>query len=665
MDRDEKKVSKFTKKLVAFIGYWWITLSVMIAIWQLFDFVYDYEIPSPWNWIAIVGIIIVSLVIGILLTCSFPFFLDVLFNKSSSEEKYFNINSETEMRTLQATIHASLPSMRDEEMLLEPIKESCLNDQMLDYDKALEIGRTNSKLLNRLDKNYLRIINGIYSLYALEKKYERKTFSSNHKKYTFIKHYFLINDIGWSLYELSDREWETLKHKCDKFLPADVKQVVDQHINWQAGAKQNSISIIKKSLRLLDTYHPVLIAQAYRHLLSFKECRAEDLELNKYFELAIKRIKNYDERQEMEGNKQYLQAKLKYDKVSDDSSSQIEVLDAESKIALLQEALECVNHAMNKFKSIDDLSKRCKCFNLKGKILEAQGKKTDAEQCFKDGLYYSLSIQRYDQILRNLESLVKLSNDDREKYAKQGLKTAIKIKNRKYENIFMQICRTQHIFLVRHGESDKNMDKTISGEGNLTTIGRAQIQSRREDIERYLSECGYKPEDVVVYGIEKTQVKQTIQELQKNNKYQVKYENDLLRPISMGQLSGKQENDSDSKVKRQLMLLYQWRNGDVCARDLAIADMEPFDQYWARAKEFITNITEGSEDAPKVKIVVCTTSTAILLTQYLLNSEMKPEEYRCIDFPLGGVVHFRGLADNNGFEMVNKNEVTNIAFTAV
>lgn len=654
MGHDERKLSKLSKKFIAFIGYWWITLSVLIAIWQLFDFVYEYKIPEPWNWISIIGIILLSLVIAIVLTCSFPFILDVLFDKISSEEKYFNIEKETELKNLQATICASISCMRDEEMLIETLKESCCNSQpnLSDYTKALGIGETNSKLLNCLDKNYLRIINGIYSLYALAKKNEKPRILQNRKQSSYLKHYFFINDIGWSLYELCDAEWEALKNRCSLF-SSDIKNIVDQNLDFNLSSRQNGINILKKSIHTLSGQHPILIAQAYRHLLSFEECRQEDPKLFDKFVAAIKRVKNDEERKDMEGNSEYLQAKLKLKEF-------LTCADPERKSMIISEALECVNKADEKFIDVDDFSRRSKCFNLKGQILVKKGNIVDAEQCFKEGLSYSYNIQRYDQILLCLQSLVEMQCKDWERYAKDGLRISMKIRDRKHEAFFNSYCKVKHIFLIRHGESEKNLNKTVNGSGNLTQNGKEQIAGRIASIDNYLKEYGYSPNDIKLYGLNKLQIEQTIQTiLEKWTSCHVKWDNDLLKPIDMGVLHGKQESDTTHIVFEQMKILNQWRNGDISVDRLNIDGMEPFAEYWEQARDFITSIMKENE---KVNVVVCTASIAILLTHYLINSKMKPEEYRCIEFPLGGVVHFRWRIDSDKFEIANRNETTNIAF---
>lgn len=682
-NKEDNKFSSFSKKFITWLGYFWIILSVAIAIWQIIDFLFPiekYQINDYAGWLVGGSVLIGSCVVAALLTVFFPSILDIIdgiFDKRPEDARYFKITPMSERDNLAATIYASLPYIENEKFLLLSIKDACgLNSNTEhDYMRALNIGRANSSLLHRLDKNYLRVLNGLYAIYALEKR----TGASKRKgRYIFYKNFFVINDIGWSLTKLTDAEFNDLQNflsvEKDNFgilLYDTIRKAFE--FDWTKSAYDNGEKLIINARReLKDTNFHTLYVQSLRHCLSFEHCRElEQHDLLKTFEKAIKLIRNSHDRVLMRGNMEFLEATIKYNAINDPikkNNYTKEVLQEQ-----IQQALDLVSAAQKAYLRIDDMARFTKCFNLIGNLRKESNDYDGAIKAFEDGLDSAKHYQRYDQVLLNLTSLVQTeqNQENSEKYAKEGLTLAIELKNIKYERIFDQYIRVRHVFLVRHGESVKNIKKTINGEGELTEIGQQQIQDKAEEIKVYLEQNRYDTTQVHIYGHKKQQVIETIDLLKKTLHVDdsfVSSGEELLRPIDMGILANIDEHlesDTDEDTMAALTLLERWRNGMVSAHDLNIRNMEAFDSYWGRAKEFVSRLTANT-----ISIIVCTTSVSVFLTQYLLNPNMSDLEYHCLDVPLGAVIHFAEMPSISNknmctYRLVNKDNRTNILFSSV
>lgn len=652
MENEEKKLSKFSKNFVKFIGYWWITLSVIIAIWQLFDFVYDFQIPSPWDWIAIVGVIVFSLSIAVVLTCSFPFILDVIFNKQALEEKYYHISDEEKNQYFKSIIYSNLPYIKNDENLLDSILTACSKN---DYDLAIKIGLNNSPLFYHLKNNYIRVLNGIITMYALEKSKESHMINEHTPKYHYVLCSVLINDLGWSLCNVSNNELS--KINCFLYANNDIKKCVMSICKFDnnLSAERLGLENIKYARKLLrsQNMHPKLIAQAIRHLLNFKSCLEEEPDLVNKFTKAIKRINNEDDKCEMLGNLYFYFAEQKF----------LQQKETNTDADVIKHALKEIEEAKKYYLKIKDYSRLSKCYNIKGKLFLLQENIRAAEREFNNGLSEAYKIIRYDQVLENLYCLAKLvpADNGKNQYAREGLNVAQSLENEEFIEKFGLLYKPKQIILLRHGEATKNIESTINGEGKLTEFGREHITKISQKINEYLTK--YKYEKVTIFGHSKQQVNETITILMSSidkSKYML---DDVFSPTFMGELF--EINESDPKHADDINKLKRWRAGLVHVLDLDIKDIEPpindaNSGYWDRAKKMYDLISQDD-----CSIVVCTTSIAILLTQYILNNSFDGKTYRHLDIPLGGIVHFIedvSQQKETTYKLINKEENVNIDY---
>lgn len=680
------------EKIIAFIGYFWIVLSVAIAFWQLADFLFNipkYTLSDYRAWLIVIAIVVGSILAALLLTRFFPSIIEVIntiIDRKQEETKFFITGSISEQENLTSAISSSLPYLEDEQVLLDSLKDACFGikpDIEPNFPRAISIGKFNSKLFHHLGKVYLRILNGIFSLYALEKFAKDK---KRREKYIYCKNFFIINDIGWGLMDLSktsasSNEMEKLKLFLQNEVDGNNEKIYDiikntilnsktlgdwfdiDNPDFPQKAKEIGASLIGQARDELEGLKkfPKLYAQAIRHSFSFETSREELLTT---FNKVILTIKNKQDRAEMMGNMLFLQAYMTF---ADIKAGKFDTSTPKRREDQINGAIKNVQAAQEKYNQIGDSARQVKCYNLEGKLFLLLNQQATAKELFYQGLRESTNMQRYDQILLNLLSLVEMG-EDKEKNARKGLSLAIKLKNREYELAFNGHIKTKHIFLIRHGESLKNIKKIISGEGPLTEEGRRQIEHTKDLLDQYIKSQGLSWEAVEIYGTEKMQIRETMKIIKENTTEKVFYENELLKPLDMGILVDKSESDNSEisdEAKNALVTLERWRNGMINAHELEnnIPEIETFESYWGRAEKFIERTIARSET--QIVIVVCTTSIAVILTQYLLNPRCTPEEYKCLDIPIGAVIHFSEIPDMQRYKLVNKDNRTNILYSQI
>lgn len=675
---NKAKISDKSQKLITFMGYWWVSFSVIFGIVQLSQFAFSYTIDIWWlGLILVMAILVLSTIISCLLLKFFPHILDKIFDKLPEEKKYIDLSEEEKSAALKAIIYSSLSNCENDETLLTPLKilcdENAKNDDVL---QAIRVGIINSPIFHRLGKSKVRAINGVYTLFALEKAEERRLVE--HGEACYIRNYVLINDLGWEISRLSDDEYTEFK---DYIISQNLSKLLVRNYGFDLGNIQKTLAInnIEKAKKELEENgsHEPLRAQALRHLLNIDDNYYVEDNLRE-FNKIISEIKNDDDRKEMQGNACYLRAVHAISHLSDNGTEQ-----ANEKFFC--DALQYIQAAQRYYMSLStiDNERISKCYNVKGKLfykysMVIQSLTTKKEYLnkalveFENGLKESKRLLRYDQILRNLLSLTEIYGNDKLdtcdkgesiSYAKEGLKIAETLKNYTYKTKFLKYYKPRHIIIIRHGESEKNINKIVNGEGKLTQFGRETITDRTQMIKNYLDNYGYK--NISIYGHKKCQVSETIDIIKSIlpiPEDRCRKDVDALRPTDMGKLKGVSE--SNEECKNYLLTLERWRNGAISVENMVKElQAEEVESFWARAENFIESIKNDSQ--VECAIVVCTTSVAILLTHYLTMINYTSERYRHIDVPLGGIIHFVETTDKNKYEIVNKESLTNINFAGI
>lgn len=238
-------------------------------------------------------------------------------------------------------------------------------------------------------------------------------------------------------------------------------------------------------------------------------------------------------------------------------------------------------------------------------------------------------------------------------YAQKGYSYAKRLKNEKYEKIFKTYISQKHIILIRHCESEKNINKTINGIGKLTDYGKQIMTKKGLMIKNYLAIHGIYDTEIKLYGYQNTQTEESLFLLSGILPGAETVYDERLAPTNMGVL--KSQNEADVISSEAYIELERWRNRQIPVNKLSIEDMEKPKDFWLRAVPFIEAIIGN-----KCSIVVCTTSIAILLTHILLKNNYDTDTYMCIDVPLGGMIHF--IDDGDGYVLHNRDLLTNIAF---
>lgn len=673
MDKNNK-ISDKSQRIITFMGYWWVTFSVIFGIVQLSQWAFGYTIQKWWiGLIFFIVVLILSTGIAYLLLKLFPNILDKIFNKLPESKKYFDISKDEELTALKAIIYSNLSNCENDETLLVPLKmlcgENASNDDLL---QSIRVGLINSPLFHRLGKMETRALNGVYTLFALEKTVSRRLIKSRSAKYCYVKNYILINDLGWCLSQLSDDDYNDFQEYLKNV--SSLYDFISQnsYFDFSKTQKENAIDNIEKAKKDLEDAgsHEKLVAQAIRHLLNIDSNYYTEENLTK-LNKVINRIKNDDDKLEMQGHSFYLRAVHAISYLSLDVSQNQNNENFKSALNYINKAQECYESL-----SMIDRERLAKCYNVRGKLFLKYSKVVSAKSDyldkaileFENGLYESKNLMRYDQTLRNLLSLTEIygnaklncyNHDKSTTYAKEGIRIAETLKNYTYKVKFLSYYRPKHIILIRHGESQKNIDKVVNGEGPLTEFGRRTIDTRAKMIKSYLEKYNYN--DITIYGHNKCQVRETIEILkdtlcvpEDNCRF-----NDELRPTDMGVLKGVKESNEESKA--HLLILEQWRNRAISAEELTEAlGAEEASSYWQRAERFVSSIVND-----ECAIVVCTTSIAILLTHYLTSPNYTSDRYVHIDVPLGGIIHFAETIDEGKYEIVNRESLININFVKV
>ena len=653
---NNNKIGKIT--IVSFFGG---SISFLWIICDILDRSYSFiqKIPEEKRWILMLAIILSSLIIAavifVILYVNYPLILEVLFNRKTEKEQYSYVTKSDEETFKNIFLSSHLNYILDEMLLLDPIKNMIDND---DYERAFKFGFWSSSVFLRIGNHFIRTINGLYTIYALENWYQEIDTNMKDLKlvYQYTKTRVVINDLGWSLYNLTKQQNKDLKSFLEDNYKLDYYNILRlDNFDNSAFAQKKLIEIKERLIK--DKQFSVLICQSLRHLLSMSSLPSY------YFLTFSEQFKKYSNIIKSKKDKTIMRANYKFWEVQ-------QKLRSEKNIDELIRELETAKDVMDTYKNALDSNRMVKCFNLIGEICmhlacnsqnndEAREYHTEAYNYFQKGLIESEKISRYDEYITNCLNIIKVSkllNHDYEVYVSQGVKVAKLVKNRDMTIEFENLQHVHRVILLRHGESRKNINKIINGVGPLTDKGKTLIEERSNTILHYLSVHKIDFPKICIYGHRKLQVEETVNIITKKIKGAQIFYDDRLKPTYMGVLSEKSEKDVITM--NDYIELDRWRNRTIPMKNLNIQDMESPKDFWERAENFVNEIK-----ANECSIIVCTTSIAILITHILLNNKYNSDKYLCIDVPLGGIIHFKRNFDK--YEICNRDKQTNISFSEI
>jgi len=446
------------------------------------------------------SIVLLATVITIILFSLYPIVLEMIFNKRSEREKYYQISNSDESAFGNILINSYLNYLPDELSLLSPL---CNVIDKADYERAAKFGCWSSSILLRMGNHLLRCINGLYTMYALEQWEQQISGKTARDRIEYIRYGVLINDLGWSLYKLTDTQHKRLlaflKEHGDQFEAIIIAQNL---LHTAQGHRAYAETHMKQLLQALRDKKnlSLLRCQALRHLLSFDSTAREAYhQYASEFAECIKAIPGRRDKIEMNANYAFW-------------SAQRCLIHGES-----EKATKSLRKAGDLYKSIKNDYRLVKTFYLQGQIYERlaeaeliyERKKELLELAFKaysDGVAESESIARYDEYIKNCYAAVNVAiafNANSAKYQRfkeKGLRASRLLRNETMEVAFECLHHSKHIILLRHGESEKNIKKIINGSGSLTDQGRSLVAERAREISDYLSVRGLTGEQISIYG---------------------------------------------------------------------------------------------------------------------------------------------------------------------
>ena len=647
-------------KILTFLGYLWVLIA---SLWTIYEIINEsfgttkiLEAENASFWVGL-SIIILSFVLAGILYKWYPSILDLFSIGKSDEDRYISLSSEDKLNHSTLLNNFNLNYLHNEMNLLEPIKDLIESEQ---YKRAVEYGVWASGTFLRMNNHIVRVLNGLYSLLAVE-KLRNVTKSKEQAALDYISYRIKVDDLGWSLYKLSDDQVKKLKAYVHKFPQLDPTGQYSSIVNPKLFAKEQLVNIVD-ALEEEKRFYSVA-CQALRHLIGFVDNQTvthdQALGYSEKLEQSIKNIRNRKDKKTAIAHKKYLSVK-----------SMLEL-----PIHTLHEfnsAKKLAEEVIKLYDSIGDTVRKVKMYQILGAIYEQYASvhsnnanhRNDflrkAYDEYTKGIRECDEIVRFDELLDNCLSAAKCATTlgiNSEPFIVKGLKIARFVKNKYMIITFEALRRPINIVLLRHGESKKNHEKIINGSGDLTDAGKATVSKRAEQIKKYLCAHQIGGKDVTIYGqSNKKQVEQSIDILLSELPLANKSEEPRLIHTDLGALSGKSEKDILGDP--EYIKLERWRNKDIPISKLAIKDMEEPEDFWKRAESFVNDIKVKNE----FSIIVCTTSVAILLTHILMGNKYDSEKYKCIDVPLCGMIHFKGN-ESGDIELNNRDNLTNVAFS--
>ncbi len=201
----------------------------------------------------------------------------------------------------------------------------------------------------------------------------------------------------------------------------------------------------------------------------------------------------------------------------------------------------------------------------------------------------------------------------------------------------------REVFLVRHAESEKNLEDRHGGPGRaLTPLGMRQVGN----IGEFLRENGCSA-TTRIYCSSLEQVLATAVGLGKELGVKVNLDK-RLRPLDMGTLGGLSRSEAARLFPEPAARLEDWRAGRLNIEDLELPGGEEFAAFWARGEDFVASAL-GAADTSERNVVVGTRSILILLLNILLkDSVLRGKEYSVFEFSNGGVTLVRSHGIGRG-----------------
>ena len=629
MNKNSKK-----QNIVTFVGYLWLSISVIWTFYEILD--YSYNIKEAINTTFVFVVVVTfSLLTSTFLLFLFPFILDFFFDRLPDDEKYFGLKNYEKEDQYKTLLNACLLYVDDDLRMLEPLYRSISESNQ---ESILKVGLFNSRILLRLGKHEVRVINGLILYNQLV------DIASDNSDLYYLKCYILVNDLGWSLHNLEEKQIDKIRIYAAKM------NIFHSGVDLN-NYKNTAIDNINQTIHTLEDLerHYSLICQGYRHLISLNELShySTDSYL-RLFQQNISKIKSKNDRIKTQGNYYYLKAEKMLGNIVDDNSR--------------DNAISCLKKAYDKYKAVNDRDRLAKIFSLKGRIyFEYSHMHSDysamALSEFQNGYKECTRIKRIDEQLKNLyyiTQIIQPNDDSWKEHIMEGIRLASIAENPSKLAYFRNKLPVQHFIVLRHGESEKNITNVISGEGHLTDYGKKTVEAKINEIKYYLKSQRICEAEIKILGHQKTQVTETIQLLFEALPLSTIEYNDLLRPTNLGCLKGKSESNLVNDVN--YIQLQRWRNQGIKIEELDIEGAEKPESYWERAHRFMDSCANN-----KCSIIVCTTSVAILLTNYILGKSIEKKLYRHFDIPLCGIINFSKIG--NEYEVHNIDCYSNIDFS--
>lgn len=178
----------------------------------------------------------------------------------------------------------------------------------------------------------------------------------------------------------------------------------------------------------------------------------------------------------------------------------------------------------------------------------------------------------------------------------------------------MSKCR---VFLIRHAESEKNVEDRHGGVGRpLTKKGYRQLDLLVTYLKRLRIHSS------TIYYAPITQAELSAEYLA--SQIGVSCQSDeRIRPLNLGVLGGLSRSEAVELYPESAQRLEDWRSGSLDIKDLDIPNAESFDSFWKRGEAFIENLIPQVEGCNGLDFVIIgTRSTLILLTNILLKNSI-------------------------------------------
>jgi len=190
----------------------------------------------------------------------------------------------------------------------------------------------------------------------------------------------------------------------------------------------------------------------------------------------------------------------------------------------------------------------------------------------------------------------------------------------KYDNLFPEFNEdVSRVILLRHFESIKNTSNIHGGSGDiLTDWGRKQAIPICDKLTNLEINKG----TVSLFHSNSVQIRESAQIIANN--FDIKpVETSLLSSINLGRLNGISDADALEQFPKDYELMEQWRKREIEIDALRPIGMEAPELFWGRGVKFLSLLNCFNN------IVICSTSTMILLSHILCGNSYLPGHGYC------------------------------------